>query len=350
MGIFGDIYKLLSSGKAVALVTVVHTEGSTPQVPGAVMAVNKDGTIAGTVGGGNVERLIIEDAVSSLQEGHPALKTYILSEKEDTKMVCGGRMQVFIEPLKKRTRLCKLVDDEACLGKRSVLSFVVSGKNIPPSFIGRKMLVTSGGVATGKMSMGKIDELAIKEASKALKENISYLKTYPLEEDKEVSIFFQVVPGTETLVIAGAGHIASSLVKMARVLDFRVVVVDDREDYAKRSRFPLADKIICGDFKKVFSSMYLNEKSYVVVVTYGHKHDEEVLEEVLKSKAGYIGCIGSRLKAEKTLYYLKSAGYSDEDVKRVHIPVGLHIGAKTPAEIALSILAQIIKEKRKMSS
>jgi len=349
MSIFRDIYGLLSQDKTLALVTVVATWGSTPQVAGAMMVVNSDGSTAGTVGGGNAERLITQDAILSLGEGRPVLKNYILAEGGNTEMVCGGKMRVFIEPVGEEKDFFEDLDNEAGSGRTSALAIIISGKEIPSSFIGKKMLITSDGATMGSLGMGKIEKLVVPEALRAIEEDSLRLKIYPLEETKkqEVIIFINVIPGEANLVIAGGGHIAKPLLEIAKVLGFNVTIVDDRKEYANKSRFPLADEIICGDFKEVFSNLTLNKNSSVVVVTHGHRYDKQVLEEVLKSKAGYVGCIGSKRKAKQTFQYLKSAGYSEEDAERVHIPVGLDIGAKTPAEISLSILAQIVKERRK---
>jgi len=344
MSIFKDIYRLLSQDKALTLVTVVATWGSTPQEAGAMMGVTSDGGTIGTVGGGNAEKLITEDAILSLRGGRCVLKDYLLKEEGNTKMVCGGKMRVFIEPVQEGKDLFELASNEAHAGRTSALSTVISGKAVFSSFIGKKMLITPDGTAIGSLGMKEIDELVVPEALQAIKENSCRLKMY---KEKEVAIFINVIPGEANLIIAGGGHIAKPLLEMAKVLGFNVTIVDDREEYANKSRFPLADKIICGDFKKVFSHLPLNESSYVVVVTHAHRYDEQVLEEVLRSKATYIGCIGSRIKAKQNLQYLKSVGYSEKDVKRVHIPVGLAIGAKTPAEISLSILAEIVKERRK---
>jgi len=349
MSIFRDVYGLLSQDKTLALVTVVATWGSTPQVAGAMMVVNSDGSTAGTVGGGNAERLITQDAILTLRENRPMLKDYLLTEGGNTEMVCGGKMRVFIEPVGEEKDFFEDLDNEAGSGRTSALAIIISGKEILSSFIGKKMLITSDGIAMGSLGMEKIEKLVVPESSKAIKEGSPRLRTYILEETKkqEVIIFINVIPGEANLIIAGGGHIAKPLLEIAKVLGFNVTIVDDRKEYANKFRFPLADEIICGDFKDVFSNLALNKNSNVVVVTYGHRYDEQVLEEVLKSKAGYIGCIGSKRKAKQTLQYLKGAGYSEENVKRVHIPVGLDIGAKTPAEISLSILAEIVKERRK---
>lgn len=349
MSIFRDIYGLLSQDKTLALVTVVATWGSTPQVAGAMMVVNSDGSTAGTVGGGNAERLITQDAILILRENRPMLKDYLLTEGGNTEMVCGGKMRVFIEPVGEEKDFFEDLDNEAGSGRTSALAIIISGKEILSSFIGKKMLITSDGTAMGSLGMEKIEKLVVRESSKAIKEGSPRLRTYILEETKkqEVIIFINVIPGEANLIIAGGGHIAKPLSEMAKVLGFNVTIVDDRKEYANKFRFPLADEIICGDFKEVFSNLTLNKNSSVVVVTHGHRYDEQVLEEVLRSKAGYVGCIGSKTKAKQTFQYLKSAGYSEEDAERVHIPVGLDIGAKTPAEISLSILGEIVKERRK---
>ena len=149
------------------------------------------------------------------------------------------------------------------------------------------------------------------------------------------------------LVIMGAGHVAYDLAKIAYCLDFHIKVIDDRAEFANKERFPFADEVVCDSFDNL--QQHLEENAFNVVVTRGHKADFECVKRILGIPYRYIGMIGSRLKVQKTFENLAEAGVSEEKVKTVHAPIGLKIGAQTPAEIAISILAEIISEKSKMN-
>ena len=150
------------------------------------------------------------------------------------------------------------------------------------------------------------------------------------------------------LIVLGAGHVATELVKMASMLDFYIKVIDDREEFANKERVPMADEVICDSFDSI--DKYIGDpQAYYVVVTRGHKSDFECVNKIMNSSYQYLGMIGSRKKVQVTIERLLAEGYSEEKIKDLHSPIGLSIGAKTPAEIAVSILAEIIQEKNKRS-
>jgi xanthine dehydrogenase accessory factor len=158
-------------------------------------------------------------------------------------------------------------------------------------------------------------------------------------------IFIEPVIRRHTLYVFGGGHVSRAIAMVAATVDFDVVIVDDRPEYAKPEDFPQASSVLCVPFNGVFNRLEMDETSYVLIATRGHLHDMDVLMQALRSDAGYIGMVGSSRKRREISSRLRDAGFSEEDFKKVHTPVGIDIGAETPEEIAVSITAQIIRAR-----
>jgi xanthine dehydrogenase accessory factor len=242
------------SGEPAALVTVVATEGSTPQKAGAKMLVYPDGRIVGTIGGGCVEAEMTWRARQAIESRKPQMASYELTADQagEDGLVCGGRMQVFIEP----------------------------------------------------------------------------------------------VESTPTLCLFGAGHVAQPLARMAKAAGFRVEVVDDRVKFASRDRFPEADLVLVEEFAAAASRMTLGRNTYAVVVTRGHKGDGEALQSLIGRGLRYVGLLGSKPKLVHLVAGLEDKGLPPEALGEIRCPLGLEIGAVTPDEIAVSILAEMIAIRR----
>lgn len=166
-----------------------------------------------------------------------------------------------------------------------------------------------------------------------------------LRINEELEIIIENIISKPSLVICGGGHIALSLASMAKMLDFNVTVIDDREEFANQNRFPDVDNIICDNFNDALDKIEFNRNSYFVVVTRGHRADQDCVEKILKNDFRYLGMIGSKAKVANSIRQLLEKGYTTEEINKVNAPIGLNIGAKTPAEISVSIMAQIIQEK-----
>jgi xanthine dehydrogenase accessory factor len=164
--------------------------------------------------------------------------------------------------------------------------------------------------------------------------------------DKTPQLFVDPLPGAQRLIIIGAGHVGQALADLGAMLGFHVVVIDDRAAFANRERFSTAAEIIVRPFEKAIDSLKLDRSSYVVAVTRGHSFDEIALRAALKQKPGYIGMIGSKRRVRATLDRIEADGVEKSVLEQVHAPIGLHIGAETPEEIAVSIMAEIIRERR----
>lgn len=160
-------------------------------------------------------------------------------------------------------------------------------------------------------------------------------------------IFTEEISGKPKLIICGGGHIALPLSRLGKMLEFEVVVIDNRTEFTNRERFPYVDRVICGEFEEALDAENINSSTYIVIVTRGHKDDRRCLKKVIRSNSAYIGMIGSRSKVAFIFNDLKDEGYKEEELNRVHSPIGLKIGAQTPEEISISIFAEIIHVKNK---
>jgi xanthine dehydrogenase accessory factor len=254
MDIYEEIVKLQRQGRKGAVATIVNVRGSIPSFKSAKMLVRDDGSIAGTIGGGCVEAEVWQAAREVITTEKPRTLTFDLNQdpKYDTGLVCGGTLDIFVEP---------------------------------------------------------------------------------------------VLP-TPLLYIFGAGHVGHELAKAASRAGFDVIVTDDRDAYANRERFPEAREVIAEDFDKTLAAIAPNESAYIVIVTRGHRDDMRVLRWAVQTNAKYIGMVGSRRKAITVFRELTAEGLPPELFERVHSPVGLDIGAITPEEIAVSIVAELIAARR----
>jgi len=165
-----------------------------------------------------------------------------------------------------------------------------------------------------------------------------------------VDVFLEPLASPPVLLIFGGGHISFSLARIGKMVDFRVVVVDDRPEFANADRFPEADETIAEEMASVMGRLETGSSSYIVIVTRGHQHDAQVLEWAAATEAAYVGMIGSRKKITTIFSHLKARGITQEQLDRVHAPIGLAIGAETPEEIAVAIMAQIIQVRRKQEA
>lgn len=254
MDLYEEIVQLRKDGRRGAVATIVNVRGSIPSFKTAKMLVRDDGSIVGTIGGGCVEAEVWQVAREVMESERPRTLTFDLNNdpKYDTGLVCGGTLEIFIEPV------------------------------LPPA----------------------------------------------------------------ELYIFGAGHVGSSLYKIAQIAGFDVTIIDDRETYANRERFPQAHQIIAEDFEKAFAQLSPSESSHIVIVTRGHREDMRVLRWAVQTPAGYVGMIGSKRKTIRIFEELKKEGVPAKLFERVHAPIGLDIGAITPEEIAISIAAELIAKRR----
>jgi xanthine dehydrogenase accessory factor len=234
----------------------------------------------------------------------------------------------------------------------AALVTVVEVRGSSPGKPGFRMLVDAVGNTWGTVGGGLLEASIVKEGVTAIMERKSRIKTYTLTQDKakglgmvcggEITVFVDAVTPPDTLVIAGAGHVAQPLAAMAAMLPLSVIVIDDRDEFCNRERFPAAEACLVGDIAEEMKKLTLDKNCYVVIVTRGHTLDQAALEIALGSEAAYIGMIGSKKKVKEVFGSLRENGVKAEKLQQVFAPIGLDIGAFTAEEIAVSILAEII--------
>ena len=233
-------------------------------------------------------------------------------------------------------------------GLSAVLATVIEvsgGDGVEP---GAKCLVREGRVVAETVHNQRVVEALVQESRSRLQDQASKLVSLELPQSGgKLEVFFEVMLSPSKLIVVGAGHIAVPLAKMAKILDFHVTVIDDRLLYANRERFPEADEVVVGDMAQMLKQMTLNPSCYVVLITRGHMYDEPCLREIIHSEARYIGMIGSRRRVKACFQRFRDEeNITEELIQRVYAPIGLDIATETPAEIALSILAEVTKVRR----
>jgi len=242
-------------------------------------------------------------------------------------------------------------------GETIALATVVETKGSTPREIGAKMLVTKNGLVAGTIGGGITEARVIEEAKQALKDGKGKLLNYHLTKEQaaldegaicggEMKVFIEILQPKEEVLIFGAGHIAVCVSKLAKMLGFKVTIIDEREEFANQDRFPEADRILTEEVEEALKLLEVTPSTYIIIVTRGHLKDEEVLTGVIKTRAHYIGMIGSRKKNATVFQHLKEKGIAEKELEKVYAPIGLDIGAQTPEEIAVSIIAEIIQVRR----
>ncbi|HZU13183.1 MAG TPA: XdhC/CoxI family protein [Chloroflexota bacterium] len=219
----------------------------------------------------------------------------------------------------------------------------------------RRMVVLEDGETHGSLHQA-LDPIVIRDALASLAARRSRLRSYRatgagrLEavrvQEGDEDVFFDVLSRPPRLIVVGAGHIAQPLASLGSILDFDVTVLDDRAEYARSERFPEAETVLVGPYRETLAALGIDGDTYVVLVTRGHVHDQACLEEVLPTPAAYIGMIGSKRRVNTVLEHLREKGFAVERLKEVRAPVGLDLGARTPAEIALAIMAEIVQVRQ----
>jgi xanthine dehydrogenase accessory factor len=233
-------------------------------------------------------------------------------------------------------------------GVPAVLVTVIEAEGNTGVEPGAKVLIREGEVCNQTIGDQRVVQAILQEGNEWLRQEKSQLVSLSVPEaGVKLEVFFEVMPAPPKLIVVGAGHIAVPLVRMAKVLDFHVTVIDDRILYANRERFPDADEVVVGDMAQTLKSMKITPSCYIVLITRGHMYDEPCLREIIHSEAKYIGMIGSRRRIKACFQRFRDEEkIAEEVIERVYAPIGLDIATETPAEIALSILAEVVKVRR----
>ncbi len=344
----------LDEGNDFVIATILSVQGSSPRHVGTRFIVRRDGVIVGTIGGGLFEAGVRRYAESVLEQGETrrVLFSFRGANASSTEMVCGGDADVLIEFVSGADDLTgqmfrRLL--ELTRNRRTAL--FLTNLSVPPGGNGpvEHLLVDDEGNRLGGFA-GCDEVLRSLPNPRALKPAQTVKAA---GSDNEVLV--ESLKPMGIVYIFGAGHVGECVAHLAAFTDFRVVVMDDRSDFARPERLPDADSVVVTEaFRDLFTGREVDEDAYVVIVTRGHAHDKTVLAQALCTKAGYIGMIGSRRKTRVIFDALLQEGFTEEDLRRVNAPIGLPIGGETPQEIAVSIVAEMIqirnRKERKQSS
>lgn len=320
------IIHALERGTPVELVSLVSSGGSTPRGAGAMLAVFADGTSRGTIGGGNAEYAAQRLAAQLLKAGGDALRhfRFVQGDESGLGMVCGGDVTVQFQYLSPG-------DAHAVAVLRDLLE-ATGGRTdtwLLRKLEGERIAVMGTADRTGPRGLPE----------HCLPDLGALLQSRAVFQDGWLAV--PAVKAGRTYIFGG-GHVSRALVPVLAAAGFRPVVYDDRPEFSDPVRFPAAEETICGNFTEIGRHLHVAADDYVVVMTRGHQADYEVLAQVLRSGAKYLGCIGSRRKLDLCREKLLSSGFTAEEYARLHAPIGIAIGAETPEEIAVSVAAEMI--------
>lgn len=315
--IFEIMQDRLDGGEDLALAVILEAEGSTPRGKGAAMLSNAAGLLAGSVGGGALEGAVLKSAAECLKEKKSVRLDFRLDsgrvslegDSSGIGMICGGKVCVWVQILDAASEFCRSLAKDALSAMKDGGAFV-------------------------RFDLSAQTASVVLEAPAYPEEQVCYVPFRP----------------SERAILFGGGHVAAALAPILKSIGFRVIVMDDRPEFADPARFPDASQVVCGDFRRLSDFLTFREDDYAVVVTSGHVHDFEVEEQILRQEFAYIGVMGSRRKTALINAKLREAGITEEQFAKVHTPIGLNIGAVTPEEIAVSIAAEMIQvraERRK---
>jgi xanthine dehydrogenase accessory factor len=330
------IHEMLSRKQPLVVALILSQEGSTPRSAGTRMMIGADGTVAGTIGGGRIEASVMETAREMMGKPGAVVRSFDLTSEiaDAMDMICGGKLEILMESMAPDEanrlfflRMLQMLDHR----QKGVMITEAPESDSSGLQIRRAVLLQEGG-AIGDADIGtKIGSIPKK------------LRAPVLTATGDRRFFIEPVMTAGTVYLFGAGHVSLQTAILAKRVGFDIVVLDDRVEFANSSRFSDADEVrVLSSFEKAFEGLEIHPDSYLVILTRGHLHDKTVLQQALKTPAGYIGMIGSRKKRDAIYRALEKEGFSAGDFKKVHCPIGLSIGAQTPEEIAVSIVAEII--------
>ena len=338
--LLAEVVAALERRRPCVWCAVVETRGSTPQKPGAAMLVWPDGGQVGTLGGGCIEAEVKQRALQALHagDGRPEVRTFHLDDIHgwDDGLICGGRMTILLHPLP--------AGSEAAPYYRRLYELLEAGRGFTEAVVlenGDRFLFDAGGALAGR-------PLAPRAAGDSRSESptipaVAPLSDRPRPATRQGVAYLPTLPRV-TLFLIGGGHVGQATARLAAEVGFAIWVLDDREQYVTPERFPTASRRLVGDVGPTLAELVpsLTPDVYALVLTRGHRHDEEALFRLAASACGYVGMIGSRRKIKLIFEDIIARGVPAEALARVHAPLGFDIGSQTVPEIAVSIVAELI--------
>lgn len=334
-------------GKATALATVVQVEGSAYRRPGARMLVTDDGQLTGAISGGCLEGDALRKARLVITQQQPMLVTYDTTDEDDAKLGvqlgCNGVIHILFEPVdtKNLDNPISLLKTLADTRQTSVLVTCYSLVDKKSLVQGTCLLLTENGQFKSNCTNQTLERSLLADAREALTNRKSLMNIY--NEDNPVTAFVEVVEPAVSLIICGAGNDVVPLVEMARIIGWQILIADGRTNMATTGRFPQADQVLVVKPDELLKRITLDERTAVVLMTHNYNYDLAVLELLLPLGLPYIGSLGPKKKLQRMLSELEEKGIqvTDDQLQTIYGPAGLDIGAETPEEIALSIIAEI---------
>jgi xanthine dehydrogenase accessory factor len=329
-------YERFAGTGPVGRAVITEVWGSGPRGEGAVLLATPDGRMAGSVSGGCVENAVVEEIQAAIARGSGKSLEYGVTHERawEFGLSCGGTIALMVEPTVRPEVVAALRDPRG-----SVVATAVSGP-----VAGAALVYREDGSRDNLGLPSGLAETVAAGAADALKRNTSRSEKLP-HEGGEVRVLYEVFARRPTLLIFGGVHIATSLVKLAKPMGFRTVVADAREAFINRERFPDADELVVGWPDDVFTRFGIDSATCICLLTHDPKFDEPAVERALRSPAAYVGVIGSRKTQALRRERLAAAGFTPEEIGRLKGPIGLDLGGREPAEIALAILAEITAER-----
>lgn len=343
--IIDEIQPWLNSGQSFALATVTKTWNSAPRSVGAAMAVSQSGQVIGSVSGGCVEGAVYENALEVLKTGQSRTVTYGVSDANDfaVGLTCGGTIELFIQVVaQKDFPHFKLIMDAIKERRPIAIATLINGPGTPGAH-----MVFDHQEVHGTLSEPGLDHCVIEDGRGLLSQGITRtIKLGPAGERMmdEVSVFIESYALAPKMILFGAMEFAAAVAHIGKFLGYDVTVCDARVPFATKERFPEADHVVVDWPHRYLSTVGVDERTVICVLTHDPKFDVPVLEIALRSNAGYVGAIGSRRTHADRLRRLREIGMTESELVRLRSPIGLDIGSRTPEEIAVSIAAEIISD------
>jgi xanthine dehydrogenase accessory factor len=344
--ILPDVERWLAEGKPVAIATIINTWGSAPRAIGSKMAVNSDGAMAGSVSGGCVESAVVQEALAVLKAGKSERLHYGVADEVawEVGLACGGQIDLWVEPLApwqvrsagKPSPFEVLV--QALREERPVVRAVVLRRGDLPG--DASSVFPWGAEPAGSLPDGLWEQTRA-EAQRLLTGGVSETRVH-MVKGEQVEIFYDLLLPAPTLVIIGGVHIGIELARQAKLLGFRVIVVDPRRAFGNAERFPMADAVLQAWPAEALASVGLSPSVAVAAVSHDPKIDDPALIAALRSPAFYVGALGSAETNRQRAARLRAAGITEEELSGLRAPIGLDLGGRAPAEIALAVMAEII--------
>lgn len=335
--ILSDVSRWLEDGKRIAMATVLQTWGSAPRRPGSKLAVASDGQFAGSVSGGCVENAVIEAALESLKTGRQRLLHFGVADETawEVGLACGGSIEIFVQPLQEN--FFNFLRNAWMNEEPSVHATVIRGSS---DMLGHEFFIREDGTVTGNHPHSD----GIVELAKAAFERQASRRVML---DDETELFLEYISPPPTLIAVGGVHITVALAALAKTLGYRTIVIDPRSVWGNDERFPNVDQLIQAWPQEAFEQIKITSATAIAMLTHDPKLDDPALKVALNSPAFYVGALGSKTTNAKRRERLLNEGLTEEQLSCLQAPIGIDIQAQTPEEIALAVMAEVVKSYRK---